>query len=112
MRAQVVEVGQRPGSQRDGGLRIFRQDAVWIANRLFARRGGGRDFRHDLDQIGRVEPCTALLVQRPRGLGNADGAGVFRIVRRRDVRRQPLRKGEGLEYALTIVGWIISHAMP
>lgn len=81
-RALVVEIGEGARLELDRGLGGFRQDAVGIATRRLARRGGRRDFGHDIDEIGRVEPAAAQLAEPLRRRRDALGARVGGIVPR------------------------------
>ena len=74
-RTLVVEIGQRALFELDGRLGALWQDAVGVAARRLARRGGRRDFGDDVDEIGRIEPArrrsssffAAAAMRRARG---------------------------------------------
>ena len=78
---------------------VLRQDAVGIeffsaGSALLGRR---HDLGHDVDQVRRIEPGVAQLVEALRGLRDGDGARVGGEVLGGDVRRQALGEGEGFE---------------
>ena len=85
LRALVVEVGQRALFQFFGGVGILGQDAIGIA---------GDDFGLDLDEVRRIEPGAAQLVEPLRRFRNADRAGVSSIIGGGDVGRQAIGKGK------------------
>ena len=76
---------------------LLRQDAVGIAARRLARRGGRRDLGNDLDQIGRIEPGAPQIVERLRRGGDSLRARVGGVFGGGNVRRQAGGEGEGLE---------------
>jgi hypothetical protein len=111
-RALVVEVGQRALLEPGRRLDVSRQNAVGIAARRFAGRGGRRRLGDDIDEIGRIEPGAPEVVEFFRGGGDADGARVGGVVGGGNVRRQAFGEGEGFERGGRGVARIVADAEP
>lgn len=87
-RALIVEIGQGALLELDRRLDGLGQNTVGIAPRRLAGSGGRRNFRHDVDETGRIEPGAAQVVEPLGGFGDANGARVAGVVGGGNVRGQ------------------------
>jgi hypothetical protein len=102
-RALVVEIGQGALFEKRGGAVVDRRDVV---------REAQHDLWYPLDQIGRVRPRLAQLVEPPRRLGDRDSARIAGIIGGRDVWRQAFGKGVGFEAHAGCLLRIITDPVP
>jgi hypothetical protein len=86
LRALIIEAGERALLELLRRPRVLRQNAVGVA-------GVGLDA----NEVRRVQPGLAQIVEFFGGIGDADRARIGGVGAGGDIRRQALGKGEGLE---------------